>query len=103
MIPAIPSIGPIAPSAAVQPATQAANAPATAGGSSFGDILANAVDAMQGAQSAAQVQSAQVAAGSGNVTDAMISSTQAVLDAQLFVSLRNSATSAINQLLSTPS
>ena len=100
MIPAIPSISPITPSAAVQPATQAATA--TTGGSSFGDILANAVDSMQGAQSTAQVQSAQVAAGGGNVTDAMISSTQAVLDAQLFVSLRNSATGAINQLLSTP-
>lgn len=100
MIPAIPPISPIAPTAAVQPAPSAGSA--AAGGSSFGDILANAVDSMQGAQATAQVQSAQVAAGSGNVTEAMISSTQALLDAQLFVSLRNSATSAINQLLSTP-
>ena len=100
MIPAIPPISPISPTAAAQPATQAGST--APGGSSFANILANAVDSMQGAQATAQVQSAQVAAGNGNVTDAMISATQATLDAQLFVSLRNSATGAINQLLSTP-
>ena len=95
---AIPAINQISATSAT-PATGAATSGSNA---SFGDILAQAIDGMQGAQASAQSQATQVAAGSGNLSDAMIASSEALLQTQLFVSVRNAATSALNQVLSTP-
>jgi flagellar hook-basal body complex protein FliE len=83
---------PAAQSAATQPSPQ----------SSFGSILAQAVDQMQTSQVNAQSQAVQVAAGGGNVTSATIAATQATLETELAVSLRNAVTSALNQVMATP-
>ncbi len=110
MIPAIPPISSGAASgiasiaqalSTATPASQSAATQATSG-SSFGNILAQAVDQMQTSQVNAQSQAVQVAAGGGNVTSATIAGTQATLETELAVSLRNAVTSALNQVMSTP-
>ncbi len=110
MIPAIPPVASAASSGvtsiaqALSTTTPASQSAATrqAPGSSFVNILAQAVDQMQTSQVNAQAQSVQVAAGGGSVTSAQIAATQATLETELAVSLRNAVTSALNQIMSTP-
>ncbi len=84
------------------PASQSSQTQLASGGGSFGNILAQAVDQMQTSQVNAQSQAVQVAAGGGNVTSATIAGTQATLETELAVSLRNAVTSALNQVMATP-
>lgn len=83
------------------PASQSASA-GLPSSSSFGDVLAQAIDQIQTSQVNAQSQAISVASGGGNVTSANIAATQATLETELAVSLRNSVTSALNQIMATP-
>lgn len=73
----------------------------SASSSSFGQILGNAIDSLQGTQATAATQAQQVAAGQANLSDAMVASNESLLATQLVVALRNGAVSAINQVMST--
>ena len=69
------------------------------GGTSFADVAAQAVDSLQATQSAANHQALLAATGQGNVADLMISSTEATLDTQMTVALRDKAVDAFNQIM----
>lgn len=95
------SLGGIA--AAASTATPSAvTAASSASGSSFGDLLAKAVDSLQNTQVTSQSQALAVASGTGNVTDATVAASQASLETQLAVTLRNAVTGAVNQIMATP-
>jgi flagellar hook-basal body complex protein FliE len=111
MIPAIPAIASSLGSSGVQSIAQALSTqtPSAASASqslgnnaSFGSMLAQAVDGLQTVQANANAQALAVAAGTGNVTDATIAASEASLSTQLAVTLRNSVTSDINQIMATP-
>lgn len=110
MIPAIPaitsSIQGLSATQGIQGAlslnTPAAASAATPSGSSFSSMLTQAVDALQTTQVNAQSQAIAVASGTGNVADATVAAAQASLETQLAVQLRNSVTTAFNQVMSTP-
>lgn len=72
---------------------------AGAGGTSFADVAAQAVDSLQATQNAANSQALLAATGQGNVADLMIASTEATLDTQMTVALRDKAVDAFNQIM----
>lgn len=82
--------------------TGTAGATAGAGGagqSSFSDVAAQALDSLQQTQNASNTQALQAATGQGNPADLMIASTEASLQTQLTVAVRNQAVDAFNQIM----
>ncbi len=106
MIPAIGSIPAISTqitnlNPTTPTSTVGSSAAAGSTGASFGNMLANAVDALQNAQQASNVAATGVAAGTGSIGDAMIAASQASLDTQVAVALRNGVVSSISQIMAT--
>ena len=98
----IPAIGAIASSLGANLPPIGSTAPSgAAGSSSFGNILGNAIDSLQGTQATAATQAQQVATGHANLSNAMVASNESLLATQLVVALRNGAVSAIGQIMST--
>lgn len=93
----IPPIPPIPPPTASSPT---GSAPSTSGAESFSQVVGNAVDALQHAQTTASAAEAQAAAGQGNLADTMIAATQASLDTQVSTALVQKAVSAYNDIMS---
>lgn len=96
----VPAIGAITSSLGANLPPIGSSTP-SASSSSFGQILGNAIDSLQGTQATAATQAQQVAAGQANLSDAMVASNESLLATQLVVALRNGAVSAINQVMST--
>ncbi len=102
---AISPVGPSAlPSLPTLPVTSSPETQATSPtGSSFGDLITNALDNVQAAQ--ANADSLASAAATGNLTnvhDYLIATTQATLDTQLTVAVRNKALEAFQSIMSMP-
>lgn len=123
-IPAIPSIGSAlsagaslasaatsaastAGSAAATAATGAASTGATTAvapstgtaGSSFSDLLGNAIDSLNGTQQTATDLSLQAAAGQASIADVTVASTEADLETQLVTAVRDKAVTAFNTIM----
>ena len=95
MIPPISSIpSPIPATPAPAPA---ASGPATGGG--FASVVGNAIDSLQGVQSAASSAEAATAAGQGSLTDTMIAATEASLETQVTTSVIDKALAAYNSVI----
>lgn len=84
--------------AATAPAGAAAGANGAAP-TSFSNVAAQAIDSLQQTQNAADTQALQASTGGGNPADLMISSTEASLQTQLTVAVRNQAVDAFNQIM----
>lgn len=92
-IPSIPSI----------PSPSAAGAPAAAdGGGGFAAQAAKAMDQLQAAQSQSDGLAQQAAAGQGNLADVMIAASQASLETQMTVAVRDKALQSFNQIMGMP-
>ncbi|HZQ77034.1 MAG TPA: flagellar hook-basal body complex protein FliE [Acidimicrobiia bacterium] len=79
--------------------TAAAGA-ASGGAPSFGQVLGHAVDGLQAAQANADRLAVSAATGDlTNVHDYMIAATEASLDTELTVAVRNKAVDAFNQIM----
>ncbi|MDA8026339.1 MAG: flagellar hook-basal body complex protein FliE [Actinomycetota bacterium] len=72
------------------------------GSSSFGNMLAGAIDSLSSAQNQASQQALLVSTGQANLGDAMIASQQSSLDTQLATAIKSSAVTAFNQIMSMP-
>ena len=72
------------------------------GSSSFGNILAGAIDNLSSVQNQASQQALLVSTGQANLGDAMIASQQSSLDTQLATAIKSSAVTAFNQIMSMP-
>jgi flagellar hook-basal body complex protein FliE len=82
---------------ATDPATTAAGA---SGAPGFGQVLGQAVDGLQAAQANADRLAVSAATGDlTNVHDYMIAATEASLDTELTVAVRNKAVDAFNQIM----
>lgn len=92
-------VAPIAPIPPIGATLQPLGAGATPEG--FGQILGNAIDALQRTQGQAVTQADQVATGQANLGDAMVASTESLLATQLVVALRNGFVGALDQVMST--
>ncbi|KUO95073.1 flagellar hook-basal body complex protein FliE [Ferroacidibacillus organovorans] len=92
----------INPISSVTMATQATATPTVAsGGTSFSQMLTNALQGVNTAVANSQSQGLALAAGTApNLSNVMISATQAQLALDLTVQVRNRAVSAYNQLMS---
>ncbi len=103
MIPAIGSIPSVSTQIAnINPTSAAGSSAATgAAGTSFGNMLASAVDALQNVQQTSNAAATGVAAGTGSIGNAMIAASQASLDTQIAVALRNGVVSSISQIMAT--
>ncbi len=72
----------------------------SANASSFGQMLGQAVDGLQAAQAKADHLAVSAATGDlTNVHDYMIAATEASLDTELTVAVRNKAVDAFNQIM----
>lgn len=123
VIPAIPSIGSAlsagsslasaATSGAASTATGAASTTATSAttgtsavtpstdtsGSSFSDLLGNAIDSLNGAQQNATDLSLQAASGQASIADVTVASTEADLETQLVTAVRDKAVTSFNTIM----
>jgi flagellar hook-basal body complex protein FliE len=95
----IPSVGAAGAAAPADPSALAGGQSAEATGGNFSNVVSNAVDALQNAQSTAATDEAQAAAGQGNLADTMVAATQSSLDTEVTTSLLNQATTAYNSIL----
>ena len=86
------------PAGAASTATSAATAGAQ-GSSSFGNFATNAIDSLQQSLTASDAQAKLAATGQGNPADVMISATQASLQTELTVAVRDKAVEAFNQIM----
>lgn len=102
-IPAISAITPIAqPVAPIAPTASGAGIGA-AGGANFGGSLAGAVDQLQQVQGHSDTLAVQAATGQlSNPQDYLLASTEASLDLQLTVAVRNKAIEAFNEIMRMP-
>ncbi|MCU1488826.1 MAG: Flagellar hook-basal body complex protein FliE [Acidimicrobiaceae bacterium] len=100
----IPPITPITQIAAANPLSATASAPATgtsaAGGSSFQNLLGNAIDQLQGVTQNASTLSLEGATGQANVADVTVASTEAQLALSLATTTRDKAVDAFNSIMS---
>ncbi len=92
-IPSIPSIP--SPGAAGAP-------PATGTGGGFAAEAAKAMDQLQATQSQSDALAQQAAVGQGNLADVMIAASQASLQTQMTVAVRDKALQSFNQLMGMP-
>ena len=100
-IPPISAIGGISSTVgttATTPATSAA-AGGAPGSSSFANFATNAVDSLQQSLSVSDAQAQLAATGQGNPADVMISATEASLQTQLTVAVRDKAVDAFNEIM----
>ncbi|MDA8278584.1 MAG: flagellar hook-basal body complex protein FliE [Actinomycetota bacterium] len=72
------------------------------GSSSFGNMLAGAIDSLSSAQNQSSQQALLVSTGQANLGDAMIASQQASLDTQLATAIKSAAVTSFNQIMSMP-
>jgi flagellar hook-basal body complex protein FliE len=80
--------------------TGTASGTASIGDDSFANVLGNAIDSVQGAQSNADDMATQAATGSlTNVSDYMVAAEEANLDTSLTVAVRNNALQAFQQIM----
>jgi flagellar hook-basal body complex protein FliE len=85
---------------ASQPASIAGTAAAKGTGNDFGDVIANALDGLQGVQSNADGLAVKAATGDLNdVHDYMIAASEASLATEFTVALRDRAVEAFNQIM----
>jgi flagellar hook-basal body complex protein FliE len=87
---------------ATDPATSAAGmtSAGASGAPNFGQMLGHAVDGLQAAQANADRLAVSAATGDlTNVHDYMIAATEASLDTELTVAVRNKAVDAFNQIM----
>jgi flagellar hook-basal body complex protein FliE len=77
-------------------ATQGA---ATHAAGSFGNVAAQAIDSLQQTQAASDAQALAASTGQGNPADVMIAATEASLQTQLTVAVRDKAVDAFNQIM----
>jgi len=80
-------------------AATTAGASGTQGSSSFSNFATNAIDSLQQTQAASDAQAQLAATGQGNPADVMISATQASLQTELTVAVRDKAVDAFNQIM----
>jgi len=80
-------------------AATTAGASGTQGSSSFSNFATNAIDSLQQTQAASDAQAKLAATGQGNPADVMISATQASLQTELTVAVRDKAVDAFNQIM----
>jgi flagellar hook-basal body complex protein FliE len=109
VIPAIPSIGSAISAGASQASTAASGAsaaatteaPSTTGatGTSFSDVLGNAIDSLDSSQQAATNLSLQAASGNASIADVTVASTDADLETQLVTAVRDKAVDAFNSIM----
>lgn len=102
----IPPIAPI-PSISAAMAAGAASAPAAsptpgAAGSSFQNLLGQAIDSLNGVTNNATSLSLDAAAGTATVADATVASSVATLDTQLASALASRAVSSLNSIMNMP-
>jgi len=101
MIPAIPSIPPIG--SATAPAgiggSDNVGGATDAGGSSFSNVLGNALDSLNSTQQTATDLSLQAATGQASIADMTVASTQADLEVQLVTAIRDKAVDAFNTIM----
>lgn len=98
-LPGLPSLGStagISPSQGVGSTAGATAAGGATGG--FSEVLGNAIDSLNEAQSTASTDEVQSAAGQGTLANTMIAATQASLDTQVATSLIDKALSAYTSI-----
>lgn len=99
-LPVLPSIGgPQSLSAAGGLAGASSAAGAPGGPDAFSNVIGNAVDALQQAQSTASSYEAAAAAGQGNLADTMIAASQASLDTEVTSDLLTKAVGSYNSIM----
>ena len=82
------------------PTTKAPAASDAAGDNGFGNLVAGAVEKLDGVQSKADNLAVQAATGNlSDVHDYMIAATEASLATELTVAVRNKAVEAFNQIM----
>ena len=84
---------------ATSSATAGAATAGAQGPSSFANFATNAIDSLQQVQSASDAQAVAAATGQGNPADVMIAATQASLQTELTVAVRDKAVDAFNQIM----
>jgi flagellar hook-basal body complex protein FliE len=112
VIPAIPSISSAISAGASQSASAASGASgataagtgtapstASASGTSFSDLLGNAIDSLDSSQQAATNLSLQAASGNASIADVTVASTDADLETQLVTAVRDKAVDAFNSIM----
>ncbi len=92
----MPAISPVPPTPPSPPGAPSTPAPGQGG---FASLLGNAVNSLQGAQTAANQASLGVAAGTTSVSQMVMATDQAQLATQLTVALQNAALTAFNKVL----
>jgi len=105
MIAPVPPVPPVPPSPP-SPSPASTSAVGTGAGSAttttpsgFTAQLGSAVDGLQSSEAAANRASLGVAAGAESLPDYMIEATQAEMNAELTVAVRNAAITSLNQVL----
>lgn len=84
-------------------ATSALQAPTTADGSTFADVLTRSIGQLQGMQSTADTYATQAATGDlKDVTDYMIAANEARLATDAVVTIKNKAVDAFNEIMRMP-
>jgi len=99
-ISALPSLPPAAGASPLQGSLAAAGATAAGGatGSGFADVLGNAIDSLNQAQTTASTDEVRAAAGQGTLANTMIAASEASLDTQVATSLIDKALSAYTSI-----
>lgn len=93
----MPVISPVPPSPPSPPGQASGTSPSSPGG--FASVLGNAVDSLQGVQSAANQASIGAAAGTTSISQLVVATDQAQLATQLTVAIQNAALTAFNTVL----
>jgi flagellar hook-basal body complex protein FliE len=93
----VPVISPVPPSSPSPPGQASGTSPSSPGG--FASVLGNAVDSLQGVQSAANQASIGAAAGTTSISQLVVATDQAQLATQLTVAIQNAALTAFNTVL----
>jgi flagellar hook-basal body complex protein FliE len=93
----------VAPPSGVTPSSTLLTGTAGAGSNSFGSALTGAVDNLQQVQNKADGLAMQAVTGSlANPHDYMIAATEASLNTQMTVAVRNKALEAFNEIMRMP-
>jgi len=98
-VPPVPPSPPGLPSAGSSTVGTGAGSATTTTPSGFTAQLGSAVDGLQSSEAAANRASLGVAAGTESLPDYMIEATQAEMNAELTVAVRNAAITSLNQVL----
>ena len=72
---------------------------ASGGGSSFGNVITDALNSVQQTQATASSKAAEVAAGQGSIADAMVASSEASMATQVTTAITNKAIDAFTSIM----